>query len=148
MEGIIMDYLELLNHSYEMNKVYRSDLGRLEFIADNIFDFATYENIVSSLMAKKCLEVCKAIGDRTTFDYISNAEDNKWYLVMVNMPFLQGKISWGSSIRGAFWDLLGDKEFVLESCGLYQGEDQLLKITFNKDQWGEFIDAMIKFTDD
>jgi len=143
-----MDYLELLNHSYEMNKVYRSDLGRLEFIADNIFDFATYENIVSSLMAKKCLEVCKAISDRTTFDYIFNAEDNQWYLIMVNMPFLQGKISWGSSIRGAFWDLLGDKEFVLESCGLYQGEDQLLKIAFDKDQWGEFIDAMIKFTDD
>ena len=65
-----MDYLCLLENSYEQCKDAQDDdrMEKLEFLAEHIFDFTTYENIISSLMTKKCLEVCKAISDKQTFE--------------------------------------------------------------------------------
>lgn len=92
------------------------------------------------------MEVCGAITKKKTFDYIATDDGNLWYLIMVNMPFFDGKLEWGTSIRGAWWDLYSSKSFTLKSCGLYEGEDQLLELKFNESQWIEFIEAMIKFT--
>jgi len=142
-----MNYLELLENSYAQTKECQpdSEMGRLEYLAEYIFMFTTYENIVSSLMANKCLEVCRAITDRKTFGYIGNEDGNLWYLIMVNMPFFEGKLEWGTSIRGAWWELYGSKKFKVQSCGLYEGYDQLLDIEFNSEQWAEFILAMEQF---
>lgn len=142
-----MDYVKLLENSYEREKEFQSNgtTERLEFLAENIFDFTTYESVVSSLMAQKCLEVCKAISEKKTFEYIKSDEGNLWYLIMVNMPFLEGKLEWGTSIRGAWWHLYGDRKFTVESCGLYVEYEQLLEISFDEDEWPRFIDAMIEF---
>lgn len=142
-----MNYLELLENSYEQYKGFQSDptMERLVFLAENVFDFTTYETVVASFMAQKCLEVCKTLSEKTTFDYIKSEEGNLWYLVMVNMPFFENKLEWGTSIRGAWWNLYGDKSFILESHGLYVGYEQLLKIEFGEKQWSQFINAMIEF---
>ena len=142
-----MDYLNLLEHSYKEIKATRGghELERLEFLADDIFDFTTYESTISSMMAKKAIEVCKAISDKKTFDYIDSEEGNLWYLIMINMPFFKNKLEWGTSIRGAWWDLYSDKNFIIESCGLFENDEQLLELKLNEKQWGEFIEAMIKF---
>lgn len=143
-----MDYLKLLDNSYEQIKYFQgyTPMGKLEYLADYIFDFTTYENTVSSMMAKKCLEVCKAISDRKTFEYIKTEEGNLWYLIMVNMPFLEVKLEWGTSIRGAWWNLYGTKTFTINSCGFFEGPEQINEITFNEKQWTEFIEAMIQFS--
>jgi len=142
-----MNYVAMLEHSYKQTKAYQSDpwMERLEFLAFHVFEFVTYENIISSLMAEKCLEVCKAISDKTTYEYIKTKENNTWYLLMVNMPFFQYKLNWGGSIRGAWWDC-GPEKFVVESCGLYEGYEQLLEIVFDEKQWTQFIEAMVEFT--
>lgn len=142
-----MNYLELLENSHEQCKEFQMDdrMGRLEFLAENIFDFTTYENVVSSFLTNKCLEVCRAISNRKTFEYIKSEEGNLWYLVMVNMPFFENRLEWGTSIRGAWWDLHGNRKFAIESCGLYVGYEQLLKIEFDEKQWSQFINAMIEF---
>ena len=142
-----MDYLKLLENSYKQNKKFRGDeeLDPLEFLAEDIFKFTTYESVVSSLMAKKCLEVCKAISEKMTFKYIESEEGQKWYLIMVNMPFFNEKLEWGTSIRGAWWKLCGDQKFKVESYGLYVEREQLLEILFNQDEWPKFIDAMVEF---
>lgn len=146
-----MNYLELLEHSFEEYIRDGQTTGnyspsKLEFIGEHIFDFTTYENVVISLFAKKALEVCEAITKKKTFDYIATEEGNLWYLIMVNMPFFDGKLEWGTSIRGAWWDLYSSKYFTLKSCGLYEGYEQVLELKFNENQWREFIEAMIKFT--
>lgn len=145
-----MNYLALLEYSFKEHKSVLEDktLGRLQYLAENIFNFTTYENIVSSLMAQKALDVCKAISNRETFEYIKSEDGNLWYLLMVNMPFFDGKLAWGTSIRGAFWDLHGDKKFTIESCGLYNSYDeQILKLDFNEYEWLKFINDMIKFSE-
>jgi hypothetical protein len=142
-----MDYVKLLENSYEREKEFQSNgtMERLEFLAENIFDFTTYESVVYSLIEQKCLEVCKAISEKKTFEYIKSDEGNLWYLIMVNMPFFEGKLEWGTSIRGAWWHLYGDRKFTVESCGLYVEYEQLLEISFDEDEWPRFIDAMIEF---
>lgn len=141
-----MDYLNLLNHSFAKHKedMQDSDISKLEYLSDNIFGFTTYENIVSSKMAEKCLEVCVAITNKKTFEYIATDEGNLWYLIMVNMPFFAGKLEWGTSIRGAWWDTC-NKKFKIDSCGLYEGEEQLLRIEFTDKQWIGFVNAMVQF---
>ncbi len=142
-----MDYLKLLQESHKETAENRDDptLEKLEFLADDIFGFTTYDNVVSSMMAQKALEVCKAISEKKTFDYIASEEGNLWYLVMVNMPFFANRLEWGTSIRGAWWDLWGDKEFTIKSCGLFSNGEQILELNLNETEWPKFIEAMIKF---
>lgn len=143
-----MNYLELLKESYKEVSSEDRELEKLEFLASEIFGFTTYENEVSSLMAQKALEVCKAISDKKTFDYIASEEGNLWYLVMVNMPFFENRLEWGTSIRGAWWDLWGNKEFTIESCGLFSDGEQILELKLNEGEWPKFIEAMIRFTEE
>lgn len=143
-----MDYLALLENSYEQCKRWEpnSNIGRLEFLAESVFGLTTYENIISSLMAKKFLEVCTAVSDGKTFEYIESEDGNMWFLIMVNMPFFAEKLDWGTSIRGAWWRLYSGDVFKVESCDLYEGEEQLLEISFNLKEWAQFIREMVKFS--
>ncbi len=145
-----MNYLKLLRESYKETADNRDDptLEKLEFLANDIFGFTTYENVVSSMMAKKAIEVCKAISDKKTFDYIANEEGNFWYLVMVNMPFFENRLEWGTSIRGVWWDLWGDKEFIIKSCGLFSEGEQILELKLNNSEWIKFIEAMANFSEE
>ena len=95
------DYIEFF---YSSPQYQDYPTSRIEYIAEIIFGFETYESEVKSLLCKKALEVCKAITERKTFEYISTEEGNQWYLILTQMPFFQNKIEWGCSIRGAWWD--------------------------------------------
>ena len=141
-----MNYLELLEHSFCMCKTHSEADNRLEFLGVNVFDFTTYDGEMDKLFGSKALEACKAINDKKTFEYQKDEENYKWYLIMVNMPFFEKKLEWGTSIRGAWWNLHGDAEFILSSCGMYEGEEQLLEMRFNSGQWGLFVDAMADFS--
>lgn len=140
-----MDYLNLLNNSHEKTCLYGEDISRLDYLAENIFDFTTYDSEMGELFGKKAIEVCVAISNKQTYEYQKNEEDYKWYLLMVNMPFFTGKLEWGGSIRGAWWNLHKDDEFVINSGCLWQGNDQLLELRFNFKQWKLFINAVSDF---
>ena len=111
----------------------------------NIFDFTTYDGEIDIFFAKKAIEVCEAITNKTTFEYIRDKENYKWYLALCNMPFFQEKIDWGSSIRGAWWGIYGDDTFKISSCGLWKNGEQVLDLELNEQQWFLFIGSMVKF---
>lgn len=92
---------------------------------------------------KKALSVCLAVSNKKTFEYIEI--DELWYLIIVNMPFFQNKLEWGSSIRGAWWNLYGNKTFKLKSCGLFLDDEQVLELNLNESEWKKFIVSMIEF---
>jgi len=120
--------------------------SRLEYLGDYIFNFTTYEGEYSELFAKKALEVCAAISGSKTFEYIKEPEGRLWYLLMVNMPFFEGKLSWGTSIHGAWWDKPVHSKIQFSSCGLFLDGEQLYEpMEFTRDQWREFIDAVVAF---
>lgn len=143
-----MDYLKLLEHSFSVEKDTEEcpPGSRFEFLAESVFSFTTYDSGMSVLFGRKAVEVCTAINDRKTFDYQKDEEGYKWYLIMCNMPFFVGKLEWGTSLRGAWWDLNGSKTFELSSCGLWENDEQILTpLEFNEEQWKDFVTAMAVF---
>lgn len=138
-----MNYLNLLKHSYE---VERSDScppeSPLEYLGEHVFDFTTYDGKMSALFASKAVEVCEAVTNKATFEYIEDADNYRWYLLMCNMPFFASKLEWGTSIRGAWWE----HEIAFHSFGLWKGEEQLVdEIVFTGDEWPQFMIAVAEF---
>lgn len=87
---------------------------RMAWIGEVLFGFCTYEEEFCAEMTRSALDVADAISNRYTFDYISNDENYRWYLLMVNMPFFENKLEWGTSIRGAWWVHFQTFEDVME----------------------------------
>jgi hypothetical protein len=140
-----VDYLKLLKNSYETQR--RIDEcppeSPLEYLGDSFFDFTTYDGEIAALFARKAIEVCEAISARTTFEYIKDAENYRWYLLMCNMPFFVGKLDWGGSIRGAWWD----HKITFRSLGLWEGDEQLSEeMTFTAEEWILFMAAVSEFS--
>jgi hypothetical protein len=137
-----MNYRRMLEEGYEAI----ASTDRLEYLGDYIFDFTTYDGQMAELFARRALEVCAAISDKTTFDYIKDAEQYRWYLVMVNMPFFTDKIEWGTSVRGAWWGEPPHSKIKLDTCGLWlDGEQVQAAMEFTRDEWELFIAAMREF---
>jgi len=151
-----MNYLELLERSHKLEIKYdiccRPDepMSKLEYL-NYVFDFTTYADFLDEIFVTKALEVCKAISNKSTFDYIHKSDDHHlWFIAMCNMPFFISKISWGTSIRGAWWDIYegADKPFIIKSTGLYdENEEQILALELNAVEWGKFIAAMLEFAE-
>lgn len=140
-QGDAPSYRELLEHSYEL-ATYSDQVSRLAYLSDYIFDFTTYDGEMAEIFARKALEVCRAINDSKTFDYIEDPDNYRWYLLMVNMPFFAGRLNWGTSIRGAWWD---HADQTLETCGVWRGDEQVPSMTFTSDEWMRFVADLIAF---
>lgn len=135
-------FLAVLVHSYENQIDYGCPAeSRLEFLADHIFDFTTYDSAAGAFFGRKAVEVCAAISDRRTFEYIKNPDDYLWYLALCNMPFFSARINWGGSIRGAWWDEIPP----LDTCALMEDHEQMLLIEFAGDEWAHFVEAIRVF---
>jgi hypothetical protein len=140
------NYLELLERSYEIECREYGDMSRMEFLGDCVFEYITYAPGVTEFLAKKTLDVCLAISNKTTFDYINiSDEDHIWFITIVNMSFFSRKLNWGTSIRGAWWEHC---DFELDSTGLYdENEKQIRLLKFTREEWIDFIATMKEFVD-
>lgn len=144
-----MDYLKLLEHSFEVEKGLDqcAPQSRLAYLAESVFNFITYETEIDELFATKAIEVCAAINNRSTFDYIDDTENRKWYLIMCNMPFFSDKITWGSSIRGAWWaGKQSNNQIEIKYCWFWiDGRQCADTMKFSEEEWQKFITAVIEF---
>lgn len=92
-----------LQDGFEESQYNECKPSRLEYLAENIFDFTSYDSSVAELFAQGMIEVIECIVSRKTFEYHGQSEGKYMtYLTMVNMPFLKDKLDWGTSIRGAW----------------------------------------------
>jgi len=141
-------YLQILNDSYAVAQSMVGCLipeNKLEFLADDIFDFTTYDPNASAEFAQRAVEVCEAINTITTFEYIKDNQQYKWFLIMCNMPFFKDRIDWGTSIRGAWWDSGRQDKFTLQTHAMFDGENHIENPTFTRDEWFQFITAVVAF---
>lgn len=137
-------YADLLLESYQTVKHWDNCLEtKLEYVGDYIFDFTTYDGEMSALFASKALEVCEAITNTKTFDYIGDEEGYKWFLLMCNMPFFADRIEWGTSIRGCWWD--SSDGVTLETVGIFKDGEQLAEMQFTAGTWVEFLNDLAVF---
>ena len=148
MSAAQMDYLKLLEYSYEIEKENSEcpPETRLAFLSESIFEFTTYDGEMDAFFGRKAVEVCAAINNHQTFEYIEDGDNYTWFLVMCNMPFFAERLEWGTSIRGAWWDAHHGKQIELRSCGLWIGDEQLNgTLKFGADEWKLFIAAVVEF---
>lgn len=137
-----MNWSEILDESYdEYRIIIHDDCSKEEFLC-SLMNFTLYDSgEITNLFAKYTIEVAVAITNRTTFDYIKDQENYKWYLIMMNIsPFLEN-VDWGTSVRGAWWD----SEITLDTCDLFKDGEQLLSPKFTKSEWDNFILSLEKF---
>lgn len=144
-----MDYLKLLEHSYDCQFAMfeRSNEARLTFLSEGVFGFTLYDSHKDEFFARRAIEVCAAITEEKTYNYISMADENyTWFLVMCNMPFFSERIEWGSSIRGAWWGSLHNRQIEFSSDVLWvDGEQFNETLEFSVEEWKHFIAALIEF---
>ena len=81
------------------------------FLAENVFDFTLYDTAKDVQWCMEMLSVIRAILTGTTSEMFRDPASEEVYLKMVNMPFMDGLLEWGGSIRGAWFDTAGDKRF-------------------------------------
>lgn len=146
-----MDYKKLLEESYKADLEFFDRLStRYSWLSENIFDFTLYDEDMGNLFGMEAVEVCKAISEKSTFDYIKDPNNYRWYLIMVNMPFFQDKIDWGTSIRGAWWNHRPRNEtFKVSFSGLVTDEEPINEpLEFTEETWLLFIQAVIDFSEE
>lgn len=140
------DYRQMLEDGFTaLTEAQGAPESRLAFLGDHIFEFTTYDSEMSELFAAKALEVCAVVSSETTRDYIKDQDNYRWYLVMCNLPFFSIRLDWGVSIRGAWWI---HEDQTLDSCGIWSGDTQVLSMKFTRDEWLQFIVALIEFAKD
>jgi hypothetical protein len=143
------DYIEMLEKNYQdwVNDpcVGGDDYSKLEHLGNEIFDFTTYDGEMDEMLAKDMLEVLEAILYKDTFHYIENEKNYKNYIIMVNMPFLYDKISWGTSIRGTFIDSFEPKksEYIKIASGAFSRESEII---IKRSELVEFLTGLIKWS--
>lgn len=135
------DFRQMLEEGYaEITKA--EPMTRLAYLSDYIFQLVTYE--AADLLANDALEVCEAINEGKTYQYImQDAQKSYMYILLVNMPFFIEKIEWGISIRGAWWQ----EVIHFSSCGLWLAGKQVMtkSHSLTREEWQQFIAAMIEF---
>ena len=143
-----MDYKKLLEHSFNTERLHGECPAEspLVFLSDTIFNFTTYDSAMSKLFGSKAVEVCLAITQKTTFEYIRDEDNYRWYLLMCNLPFFAQRIEWGTSICGAWWHPHKGLSMELNVCGLWLGDEPLNRaLTFNNTEWEAFMLAVGDF---
>ena len=137
------DYRQMLEDGFAFINELDGQSTRLSFLGDYIFDFTTYDSEWSEIFAKRAIEVCESISNKTTFESFEEPGRYRWFLIMINMPFFSQRINWGTSVRGAWWE--SPPDLVYQSSGLFIGDEQFCSHMFTTKQWCEFIAAIIEF---
>lgn len=96
------------------------EYAAFDFLAETVFDFTLYDTTKSVQWSCEMLTVIAAILEDKTFEMFNSPVLEEVYLKMVNMPFMQGMLTWGGSIRGAIFDTYGDRIFDIAGISVEQ----------------------------
>lgn len=142
-----MNYLETIQDRYKdmlfvveaqqgLEPYTQEDLeyqARIATLGD-ILGIVTYDYEQAARLVKIAIETIDAITERTTFKYIEKVDAQyENYLTAVNLAFFKGKLEWGTSIRGAWWD--GDN--LRDGCIIENG--------VSREEWEKFMRALVVF---
>lgn len=144
-----LDYRQMLEDGFaawqEFNAPQQYE-SRAHYLADHVFEFTTYDDELAKELGAKALEVCRAISERKTFEYVADAANHRWFIVMSNMPFFARRLNWGTSVRGAWWDTSYPNATELDTTALWLNGHQVTEtLELTTDEWCKFIDALLAF---
>ena len=142
-----------LSKKFETEKslgVLDKDATKRVFLSESIFNFTLYDYGLAEAFALRMLEVIQAIFIDQTLAYLRENEEQRLnYFIMVNMPFLADKLTWGMSIRNATFSIMEDiiiegiVPHLSDASGIMTNNSILVK----DDQLDAFMFALLEWVD-
>lgn len=100
-----MTVLEKYRYDYEIHTTYSNGDSKYEWAASHVFELFTYDGMLDERFVKAIIEVSKAILDGRTYEYIEDERNYVKYILVCQLLDMKGWINWGTSIRGAWFDV-------------------------------------------
>lgn len=123
---------------------YEDKKSKYEWAATDIFGLSTYDSELDERFVKDILEVCKVILEKRNFEYIESSEtDYIKYILVCQLLDRLGWLSWGTSIRGAWFEEhrshYRKPDDIYDGCGCH---DKRIPFTIDN------LKALIKFMEE
>ena len=117
------------------------DCNKYTWAASEVFNLVTYDDFLDEVFVKDIVDVLKAILKRETFEYIRDGKNYMKYVWICNLLMEFHWISWGTSIRGAWFENdpgMTARDIVTGdfSCG------RIKPVPFTKENIAAFIEYM------
>ncbi len=110
--------------------------NKYEWVCDELFQLTTYDSGMSEKWGRRIIDVCKAILEGKTFDYIEKEGNYEPYLMVCQLLDKKNWIEWGTSIRGAWFQ----EDFT--SDGIVTDPEEFVPFTI------ENLKCLIEFVED
>lgn len=112
-----MTALEIYRAQYEQEKdwYHKSGDSKHVWAARRIFDLTTYDSGLDELFINDILEVCKVILEKKNYEYIKDEKNYIKYALVCQLLDKFNWIEWGSSIRGAWFEVDSRYDFKSKS---------------------------------
>ena len=98
-----MNVTEIYKDDYQNYCDLDESTSKYRWLTTQVFNVATYDGSLDELFGKKIIEVCKVLLIRATYEYIEDESNYIPYILVCNMLDRMKWISWGTSIRGAWF---------------------------------------------
>ena len=92
------------NYQFHIENLPGAYRNKYNWAATEVFDLTTYDDNLDHLFVEKIVDVCKAILDGQTFEYIGNKDRYVTYILVCQLLDKFHWIEWGTSIRGAWFE--------------------------------------------
>jgi hypothetical protein len=100
-----MDVIELYRKEYAFEtEVIQEGSTKYTWAASQVFGLTSYDRSLDELFVKKIIDVCKAILEGRTFEYIRDGSQYVTYILVCQLLERLNWIEWGTSIRGAWFE--------------------------------------------
>lgn len=115
---IIKKLYEVWQKDVDINNDFSTEERKCIFLSEAVVGIETYDIELSLEFGKMILEVLIQIKKRTTFEYIKDKECYKKYILTCNL--IKDWLTWGTSIRGAWFGGRIDPHDSLMNIGYYE----------------------------
>lgn len=117
--SIDVEYKKVINESFEdfidfskgisdKTTISQDEIMSLKYVwlAEDVFHIDTYDDNLSEKFGRAILEVLRVIKNRQNYEYIKNEDNYIKYILVCNLLDMNDLISWGTSIRGAWFEFM------------------------------------------
>lgn len=140
-----MDVIELYRKEYAFEtEVIQEGSTKYTWAASQVFELTSYDRSLDELFVKKIIEVCKAILEGRTFEYIRDESRYVTYILVCQLLEHLNWIEWGTSIRGAWFEESHEKYHPSQPILKYLYTDEETSVPFTVDN----LKALIEFMED
>jgi hypothetical protein len=138
-----MDVIELYRKEYAFEtEVIQEGSTKYTWAATQVFELTTYDRSLEELFVKKIIEVCKAILEGRTFEYIRDESRYVTYILVCQLLEHLNWIEWGTSIRGAWFEESHEKYHPSQPILKYLYTNEETSVPFTVDNLKALIEFM------